>query len=162
MWPILTPGTNSKIPLKRGWPRIVSRTVAKDCLAAGVYEKTNRRLGTRWGHLRHGCQSRSKIFNHFREATQKQMAISISRRFSTVQTADEVYYATGSQRMSCVPFFNPSNDPSTVEYRRANLFETPLAFQILDARNADRQRAKPFVGSCCGRLFAAFQMDRGI
>ncbi len=36
------------------------------------------------------AEAEAKIFDHFREATQKQMAILISHRFSTVRMADEI------------------------------------------------------------------------
>ena len=36
------------------------------------------------------AEAEARIFDHFREATQKQMAILISHRFSTVRMADQI------------------------------------------------------------------------
>lgn len=43
------------------------------------------------------AEAEAKIFDHFREATEKQMAILISHRFSTVRMADQIIVLAGGQ-----------------------------------------------------------------
>ena len=40
------------------------------------------------------AEAEARIFDHFREVTQKQMAILISHRFSTVRMADQIIVLT--------------------------------------------------------------------